>query len=124
MNKMLTVAIIAGGLLLLDAPEAAAHKAVRHVYQPPVHVDHRWSTYRPQHMPRWLKRDKAFRKWYRRTHLRHHRYIAWRRLYDMYLWERFYTRNHRRHDRFYRDYDYRHYDDFDHDSDRRRRNRH
>ena len=122
MNKMLTVAIIAGGLLLLDAPEAAAHKEVRHVYQPPVHVDHRWSTYRPQHMPRWLKRDRKFRKWFRRTHLRHYRSIAWRHLYEIYLWERFYVNNHRRHDRF--DRDYRRHADFDDDSDRRRRNRH
>ena len=123
MNKIMTVALIAGGLLLLDAPEAAAHKQVRNVYQPSAHyhVDHRrFEHRRHKHMPYWLKRDRAFRHWYRRSHLRQHRYIAWHRLYEIFLWERYYATNYRRNYRYYRDFDY----DSDFDSDRRRRNRH
>jgi len=106
MNKIITVALIAGGLLLLDSPEAAAHKQVRNVHA--VHapaayyrVEHR----RARHMPYWLKRDKAFRRWYKRTHLRKYRRMTWHRLYDVYLWERFDSR--RRGDRFYFDHDHR-----------------
>ena len=42
MNKVLTIALIAGGLLLLDSPEAAAHKEVRiqHHSQARHHSDH------------------------------------------------------------------------------------
>jgi len=116
MNKMITVALIAGGLLLLDSPEAAAHKEVRNVYQPTAYyrVEHR----RAKHMPYWLKRDRAFRRWYKRTQLRRYRRMSWHRLYDIYMWERFYAdRPHRRD--YYFD-DHRH----DRDGDRRRRNRH
>ncbi len=138
MNKIITVALVAGGLLLLDSPEAAAHKEVRNVYQPSAHyrVEHR----RARHMPYWLKRDKAFRRWYKRTKVRRYRYMSWHRLYDIYLWERYYVgrpyrgdyylddrrhghKHHRwhghRHDHWYDD----RYDDR-HDGDRRRRNRH
>ncbi len=122
MNKIMTVALIAGGLLLLDAPEAAAHKQVRNVHQPSAHYHadyRRFEHRRPKHMPYWLKRNKQFRRWYRRSHLRQHRYIAWHRLYEIFLWERFYVSNHRRNDHIY--WDYR---DRDYHSDRRRRHRH
>ena len=134
MNKIMTVAIIAGGLLLLDSPEAAAHKQVRNGYQPSAHyhVDHRrfdhrrFEHRRPKHMPYWLKRNREFRRWFRHSHLRRHRHIAWHRVYEIFLWERFYATNHRRGDRYYRgdrySWDYDH--DSDHDSDRRRRRHH
>jgi len=132
MNKIITVALIAGGLLLLDSPEAAAHKEVRTVYQPSAHyrVEHR----RVRHMPRWLKRDRAFHRWYKRTHLRKYRRMSWNRLYEMYLWERVYASRHHRGDHHYRNDDYRNYDRRDHDrrgddryddrGDRRRRKGH
>ncbi len=129
MNKMITVALIAGGLLLLDSPEAAAHKEVRNVYQPSAYyrVEHR----RAKHMPYWLKRDRSFRRWYKRTQLRRYRHMSWHRLYDIYRWERYYAgkphrgdhylRDHKHRDRNYRDHgDYRD----DRHGDRRRRNRH
>ena len=118
MNKMLTVGLIAGGLLLLDSPEAAAHKEVRSVYRAPAyyHVEHR----RAKHMPYWLKRNKSFRRWYKRTHLRKYRRLSWHRLYDMYLRDRFYAREYRRGDHYYRDFDYR---DHDHRHDNRNKER-
>ncbi|MGI9247962.1 MAG: hypothetical protein ACR2QI_03035 [Woeseiaceae bacterium] len=112
MNKIITVALIAGGLLLLDSPEAAAHKEVRNMYQPWAHspsayypsAQYRVESRRVKHMPRWLKRNKSFRHWYKHTRLRHNRYIAWRQLFDIYRWERTYAGNYRRADRNYNYY--------------------
>lgn len=103
MNKIFTVALIAGGLLLLDAPEAAAHKEVRSVYQPPAF--YRFELRRTKHMPHWLKRNQSFRKWYKHTHLRRNRHLAWHELFDIYRWERADARKHRRGSRHYRYYD-------------------
>ncbi len=116
MNKIITVALIAGGLLLLDSPEAAAHKEVRVVYQPSTH--YRVELRRPKQMPHWLKRNQSFRKWYQHTRLRRNRHLAWHQLFDIYRWERVETRKHRRsgrHHYYNRDY----YRD-DHRNDRRR----
>ena len=123
MNKLMTAAVIAGGLMLLNSPEAAAHKEVRHVYQPPAYSYVDMS--RPQHMPRWLKRNKAFRHWYRHTPLRHDRRIAWRTLFDIYSWERRWGRAYHRSDNHWNGYyawryGERHYDR-DHRPDRRHR---
>lgn len=116
MNKIITVALLAGGLLLLDSPEAAAHKEVRHTYQPSAYF--RVETRRANQMPFWLKRDRSFLRWYKHTRLRKNRHLAWHQLFDIYRWERGYVRKHRyggHHvDLYYRDY--KHYD--------RRRHRH
>jgi len=113
MNKIVTVALIAGGLLLLDSPEAAAHKEVRYSYQPSAF--YRVETRRAKHMPFWLKRNQSFRKWYKRSRLRRNRHLAWHQLFDIYRWERANQRTHRRfnrrhfhsynHNDFYRDFD-------------------
>ncbi len=119
MNKTITAALIASGLLILDSPEAAAHSEVRVSYQPPIvyRLEHR----RPQHMPHWLKRDRDFRKWYRHTRLRRHRHLSWHQLFDIYHWERVANRKHRRVDHFveYHDHYYRYPDRLE-----RRRHRH
>ena len=119
MNKVIFTALIAGGLLLLDSPEAAAHKEVRSVYAPSAyyHMEHR----RAHHMPRWLKRNKSFRRWYKRSHLRRYRHLAWHRLYNIYLWERHSAWNHRRHDHRHYGFDEYRYDDFREYDDRRDR---
>ena len=113
MNKVMTTALIAGGLMLINSPEAAAHKEVRHTHQAPAYyhyypgVDVR----RPRHMPRWLRRSDSFRRWYRYSPLRRNVWIAWGELYDIYRWERRYgqrfDRRSRAHDE-YRRRDYRH----------------
>jgi len=105
MNKIITVALVAGGLLLLDSPEAAAHKEVRSVYQPSAY--YRLELRRSNQMPFWLKRNQSFRKWYKHTRLKRNRYLAWHQLFDIYRWERVDARKHRR---GIRDYD-RYYDD-------------
>lgn len=119
MNNLMTAAVIAGGLMLVNSPEAAAHKEVRVAYQPSAHYYTHVDVRRPRHMPRWLKRNKEFRHWYRRTPLRRDLRLAWYQLYEIYRWERrtsryyYRSRNHwndyyafrygeRRHDRYHR----------------------
>ena len=114
MNRIITVALIAGGLLLLDFPEAAAHKEVRSVYQPPAH--YRFELRRSKQMPHWLKRNQSFRKWYKHTRLKRNRHLAWHQLFDIYRWERVDARTYRRgmrdYDRYYDDrYRHKHYRD-------------
>ncbi|MGI9235735.1 MAG: hypothetical protein ACR2RD_19050 [Woeseiaceae bacterium] len=118
MNKIITVALIAGGLLLLDAPEAAAHNDIRISYQPSAYyqIDVR----RTHRMPYWLKRNKEFRHWYRHTRLRRQRHLTWHRLFDIYRWETVDRRKHRRAHRIARNHDYYRY----HWRDGRRGHRH
>ena len=116
MNKIITVALIAGGLLLLDSPEAAAHKEVRNSYQSPAHIH--FDTRRAKQMPFWLKRNKSFRKWYRHTRLRKNRHLGWHRLFSIYRWERALVRQDRR--GYYRGYNRGYYRDYDDRNDRRR----
>ena len=106
MNKVMTAAIIAGGLMLLNSPEAAAHKEVRYSYEPPPHYRHYRGVdvRRSKHMPRWLKHDDSFRHWYRHTSLRRDLRLGWYELFDIYRWEhrwdrRWERRYDRRHDR-------------------------
>ena len=123
MNKLMTTALIAGGLMLMNSPEAAAHKEVRTVYQPPAHyqVDVR----RAEHMPRWLKRDHAFSKWYKHTQLKRDRRLAWNQLFDIYRWERRWGRSYYRSDNYWADYyQYRYRDRDDHRRNRNDRRRH
>jgi hypothetical protein len=116
MNKIMTTALIAGGLMLINSPEAAAHKEVRHTYQPPAYyqIDVR----RSDRMPRWLKHDRTFRKWYRHSRLKRDRRLAWNQLYDIYRWERRWGKTYYRSDNYWADY-YR-YRDHHHDRDRDR----
>ena len=86
MNRVLTTALLAGGLLLLDAPEAAAHKELRTLQQPWAHYS--FETRRAKHLPRWLRRNQSFRSWYRHSRLRKNRYLSWHELFDIYRWER------------------------------------
>ena len=123
MNKLMTTALIAGGLMLMNSPEAAAHKEVRTVYQPPAyyHFDAR----RSEHMPRWLKRDHSFRQWYRHTRLKRDRHLAWNQLFDIYRWERRWGKSYYRSDNYWVDYyQYRYRDHRDRDRRERRRHRH
>jgi len=124
MNKLMTTALVAGGLMLMNSPEAAAHKEVRNVYQPSAYnlpykrIDER----RSHDMPRWLKRDHSFRKWYKRTPLKRDRRLAWNQLFDIYRWERHWGRTYHRSDTYWNDY-YR-YRYRNHDRRERGRHRH
>ena len=118
MNKIFAIALAAGGLLLLTTPDASAHNEVRITYQPSPY--YQYDVRRAHKMPRWLKRDKAFRHWYKHTRLRRHRHLTWHRLFEIYRWETVEWRKHRRADRFARNYHY-----YRHQNrDVRRRHRH
>ncbi len=127
MNKLMTTALVAGGLMLMNSPEAAAHKEVRNVYQPQAyyqsygHIDVR----RSDHMPRWLKRERSFRKWYKHTSLKRNRRLAWNQLFDIYRWERRFGRTYHRSDNYWNDYYAHRYGERERDSrhDRDRRDR-
>ncbi len=114
MNKLLISTLIACGLLLLDAPEAAAHNDghnhkqysdrnysrsydrdyyPRYRYQRNKHYTSRHA--RPGRMPKWLKRDHSFKRWYGHSRLRYDRYTSWERVFDIYRWEQ--SRNQYRH---------------------------
>ena len=126
MNKIITVALVAGGLLLLDSPEATAHDEGRYSYYS---THYQADLHRRHQMPRWLKRDRAFRHWYKHSRLRRHRHLSWDRLFDIYRWETVDRRMHRRADRFARKHDYyrysERYSDRDHrDGNKKRRRRH
>ena len=120
MNKLLISTVIAGGLLLLDAPEAAAHDKRDRQHSSPRYDNadkHRHGSYRRgaynregyrrdhyvskhmrvKHMPRWLKRDRAFRHWLERSHLRRDRWLSWNQLFEIYRWELSYNRHRHRH---------------------------
>ena len=127
MNKVMTTALIAGGLMLINSPEAAAHKEVRHTYQAPAYV-HYYSGVelrRPRHMPRWLHRNDSFRRWYRHTPLRRNAWVAWEELYDIYRWERRWGKTYYRSENYWDDYyRYRYRDHRYHDRRDRHRHRH
>ncbi len=86
MLRMIIPLIAAGGFFLLDAPQAAAHQEVRNLHHAaPYHrVDHR----RADRMPRWLKRNKPFVRWYRHSGFRHDRWLSWNELFRIYRWQR------------------------------------
>jgi len=126
MNKLMMTAVIAGGLMLMNSPEAAAHQLVYNVHQSNTHT--RIEVRRPDHMPRWLKRDKGFRHWYARTPLRRDRLLAWQQLFDIFRWELRWGRTYYRSDDYWRDYHAyrrgeRYFDRDDHRDDRQRRHR-
>ena len=115
MNKVILSAVVACGLLLLDSPEVAAHEAPisqhrshandysdkyrRDVYRRDSHSrgayrrDHFNAKYdRAKKMPRWLKRNNSFRRWYDATRLKRNHRLSWDQLFDIYYWERRYLR--------------------------------
>ena len=119
MNKVLISTVIACGLLLLDAPEAAAHdkrdrqhSSARHeysdnyrrydydrrAYRREGYRDHYYASKhkRATKMPKWLHRDRNFRRWFEHSRLRRDRWLSWHQLADIYRWELSY-RGYRRH---------------------------
>jgi hypothetical protein len=118
MNKVILSTVIACGLLLLDAPEAAAHEDRdsqyrshryensdsyrrdsyrREGYRDRHRGDYRRDYYGSRHnrgkeMPRWLKRNKSFRHWIKHSRLRKNQRLSWNELFDIYRWEHSYNR--------------------------------
>lgn len=111
--KIIALLIVTGGLLLTMAAPVNAHEITRHEYdRGDRHNDY---TGHRSEMPRWLKREKAFRKWYRHSRYEHRRTVSWARLYEIYRWEHRYTR------RYSERYQHDHYADNRYDYRERRR---
>ena len=115
MNKVLIATVIACGLLLLESPEASAHEEKGSYYRYADHDRsdanrrdsyrrnyysrdrHRGERYdardrRAKKMPKWLKRDRSFRRWFEHSRLRWNHHLSWHQLFDVYRWERSYPR--------------------------------
>lgn len=94
MNKLSASLLLAASLFFIDVSPAAAHQGADHarMYGDGFYFEER----RRHQMPRWLKRNRHFRHWYRHTPLRHYRQIRWQQLYEIYRWERRYFRSDRR----------------------------
>ncbi len=113
MNKLSVGLLLAAGLFFIDVTPAAAHQVADNVrvHGNGYHAEFR----RRQEMPRWLRRNRDFRHWYRRSPLADYRRISWRQLFEIYSWERSYFES-----RYYFEHDG-HHGRRDRD---RRRNRH
>jgi len=113
MNKLSVSLLLAASLFFIDVSPVAAHQGAdgMRTYNHGYHYEAR----QRHEMPRWLKRDRHFRRWYQHTPLRHYRQIRWQQLFEIYRWERRYFRG--RSEIVPRDTDRRRHDD-------RRRYRH
>ncbi len=120
MNKLFVSTVMACGLLLLNAPEASAHQDRDGHHRAKSHDSYGRDSYRKDHnrrevyrdgyrhdyysnrykrakeMPRWLKRDRSFRRWLDHSRLRKNRRLSWHQLFDIYRTEHSYYR-YRRH---------------------------
>ena len=113
MNKVLIATVLACGLLLLESPEAAAHEGKgshsrqvdrdrsdghrrdshsRDYYSRNAYRSERHDTRhkRAKKMPKWLKHDRSFGRWFEYTRLQWNRNLSWNELFDIYRWERSY----------------------------------
>jgi hypothetical protein len=94
MFKSIGTLIVVFGIALAAAPTASAHEPGYAHYQP---RHHHARVHRDTHMPSWLRDDREFRHWYRRSSLRHDHHLPWWRLYEVYRWERAYRHDHDHH---------------------------
>jgi hypothetical protein len=108
-------ALLVTGLMLIPAPDAAAHEVVYTDYRgrPAVHVVHRRAI-----LPPWLRHDRDFSNWYSLNYGYFAVDLSWNRLYRSYQHDDYYHRHYKA--RHYRD---RHYQDR-HYKDRHYKDRH
>jgi len=131
MLRIIGTLIVFGGLFPGATQTAVAHGRVDNHYNPP--KQYRVTVYRDKYMPRWLRQEKGFRRWYTRSSVRQNHNLQWWQLYEIYRWEKQYDSRRRRHHtayngrhsydwyrRYWRDYDRLRRDDR-HDARRRHR---
>ena len=89
------------------------------------HVDYNYYPYRQSTyiFPRWLRAKQDFQRWYYYSHYRYMRRLSWQRLYDLYLYDKRYTRRAWRNDHRHYDRDWHKHERRDSDRDRRRNRR-
>jgi len=88
--KRLTYTLLLGSsLVVVLSPTASAHEPVN---AQRATGGHRHAAIPLPVYPRWLRRDRAFQRWYVRSHYRHMRRLSWRRLYRLYNYDVAYYR--------------------------------
>ncbi len=92
---ILPVLLIAG-MTLMPATDATAHERAYHDYARPYAVLH--PDYRQARLPRWLRHNYDFVRWYRINFYRLRPHASWKRLYRRYQRDYFYHRHYKRHD--------------------------
>ena len=107
--KMLTLLSLSGALLLTIAAPVNAHEAGYHEYDQ--RDRYSYSQKRRAQMPRWLKRQREFRHWYRHSPYKRRRALSWTKVFEIYQWERRYAHRYAERRRHH------------HDDDRRRSER-
>lgn len=102
MKQIIGAIWVVSSLMLLHAAPVSAHEQARGIYHQP--APYKVVTHRGKHTPAWLKRNSAFKRWYRRSPLQHNRRLSWPEVYQVYRWERYSKA--RRTDRYYADHSY------------------
>ena len=92
MKRLISTIIITGAAVTGISQSAVAHERGYEFYDSPRH--YRTLVYRDHHMPKWLRKKRDFRRWYRRSALQHNHALAWWQLYDIYRWESRHYRHH------------------------------
>lgn len=104
MKRTICSLIFGACLFLATAPDASAHNTG---YRPYI-VQNHYSYGSTRSFPVWLTRNRDFQHWYLHNRYRFMRRMTWHRIYDLYLFERRYHRNHRKYyGNAYRDHGYR-----------------
>ncbi len=118
-KRLVWSCVLIAGLFAGGMPQANAHEPA---YRASVHYNRHVVYDHHRKLPRWLRRDVGFKRWYwyyGNDRIRRYRHISWNRLYDLYLNDRYYHKQRRKHRR------HRHYDEhyYSRDDRRKRNNR-
>jgi hypothetical protein len=119
MKRTISSILVLGAAVTGISQNAVAHERGYELYDPPRHYS--VTVYRDHHMPRWLRKKKDFRRWYKRSALKHNQSLAWRQLYEIYRWESRYHRQHHHRPTYYANRDYGWYRNYWHKQQRRYR---
>lgn len=92
MKRLITTTFILAAAVTGVSQSAIAHERSYGHYDSPRH--YRVVVHRDHHMPGWLRKKKDFRRWYKRSVLKHNHNLAWWQLYEIHRWE---SRHHRHH---------------------------
>ena len=93
MKRLVWSLLISSALLLASVPDAMAHGSQYRAYDRHYAVRHGYD------YPYWLRRNYDFHRWYRHSHYRYDLRLSWKRLYNIYRFERKYYRPYRYYDR-------------------------
>lgn len=98
-KRLITMSALGGVLIFGLAPAASAHPAQYAPYGAYAPY-YRYEHVRP--IPRWVRADRGFHRWYLRSRYRHVRHLSWHRLFELYRYDAHYH-GHRRHGHEYTD---------------------